>query len=219
MGLRFHLLINVAGVDFEGNFDHRTINELQTILRLNVESTVETTRCALAYRDPARPLHIINVSSLAGFYPMPLKAVYAASKRFLLDLSIALNRELDADNVTVTALCPAGLPTTARCIELIEAQGFMGRLTTMNVGPVARQTVNSALRGQAVVIPGAINRILRFLGGLFPAPFVASLINRRWSRRTSSARETAPTLSPPTVDQTNLFTDVRTNAYPTEVHS
>ena len=190
MGLRFHMLINVAGIGFDGGFDDRRLDELQAVLRLNVENTVEMTRCALTYRDPMRTLHIINVSSLASFYPMPLKAVYAASKRFLLDLSIALNQELRARDVTVTALCPAGLPTTPRCIELIEAQGLMGRITTMNVGKVAHQTVTSALRGRMVVIPGAINQILRFFGGLVPAPFVAALINRRWRRcRTTSERE------------------------------
>jgi len=181
MGLRFHMLVNVAGIDFEGSFDDRRVEELQTILRLNVENTVEMTRRVLCYRDPARALHIINVSSLAGFYPMPLKAVYAASKRFLLDLSIALNRELRAGGVTVTALCPAGMPTTSDCIEKIAVQGFMGQVTTMNVGQVARKTVRAALRGRAVVIPGAINRTLRFLGGLFPPSFVAYLVNRRWS--------------------------------------
>ena len=201
MGLRFHMLINVAGIGFDGGFDDRRLDELQAILRLNVENTVEMTRCALTYRDPMRTLHIINVSSLASFYPMPLKAVYAASKRFLLDLSIALNQELRARDVTVTALCPAGLPTTPQCIALIEAQGFMGQITTMNVGKVARQTVKGALRGRTVVIPGTINQILRFFGGLFPAPFVAALINRRWRRcRTNSERETTtadlqPTLS------------------------
>lgn len=181
-GLRFHMLVNVAGVDFEGAFDERQIEELRTILRLNVEATVEMIRHALPYRDVARPMRVINVSSLASFYPMPLKAVYAASKRFLLDLSIALNRELRDSGVTVTALCPAGMPTTPGCVEKIEAQGFMGRITTMNVGRVAAQTVTGALAGRSVIIPGGINHLLRSLGGLFPPAFVASFINRRWHK-------------------------------------
>jgi hypothetical protein len=201
LGLRFHALINIAGIDFEGGFDERRPEELLAILRLNVENSVEMTRRALSYRDPARTLHIINVSSLAGFYPMPLKAVYAASKRFLLNLSRALNEELRAEGVTVTALCPAGLPTTPDCIEKIEAQGFLGRLTTLDVGPVARQTLNAALKGRSVVIPGVVNRALRLLGGLFPAAWVAHLIHRRWSRSRAGAKEqrsgvTAPALSP-----------------------
>ena len=65
LGLRFHFLFNVAGIDYEGLFDERQISELRTILRLNVESTVEMTRCVLQQRDYTRTLHVVNVSSLA----------------------------------------------------------------------------------------------------------------------------------------------------------
>lgn len=181
-GLRFHFLFNVAGIDFQGPFDERRVDELRTILRLNVESTVETTRRLLAFRDPTRPLRVVNVSSLAAFFPMPVKAVYAASKRFLLDWSLALDRELRPAGVTVTALCPAGMPTNESCVRGIDAQGLMGRITTVNVGDVARLTVDRALAGRPVVVPGWVNQVMRFAGSLLPAPVVAGVIGRRWSK-------------------------------------
>lgn len=188
MGLAFHFLINVAGRDFEGPFDERRVEELRTLLRLNIEATVEITRRVLAFRDPARTLRIINVSSLASFYPMPIKAVYAASKRFLLDFSLALNQELRTSNVTVMALCPAGMPTTPGTIRAIDAQGFMGRATTMNVGDVAGRAIDLALAGRGVYIPGGINQALRVLGGMLPAPLVAAFINRRWRKARGQAQ-------------------------------
>jgi short-subunit dehydrogenase len=180
LGLRFHFLINVAGLDFEGSFNERKVEELRTIVRLNIESTVEMTRRVLQFRDPSEILRIVNVSSLAAFYPMPVKAVYAASKRFLLDLSLALGQELRASGVTITALCPAGMPTNPACIQGIAAQGFMGQITTMNVGDVAARTINRALAGRSVYIPGAVNQVLWFVGSLVPPSLVAFLINRRW---------------------------------------
>ena len=54
---------------------------------------------------------------------MPVKATYAASKRFLLDFSLALREELRGLGATVTVLCPAGLPNHPECIQAIEAQG------------------------------------------------------------------------------------------------
>ncbi len=178
--LRFHFLINVAGVDFEGPFIERTSAELGTIIRLNIESTVDMTSRALHFRDKTRMLRIINVSSLAGYYPMPVKAIYAASKRFLLDFSLALHHELAESGVTVTVLCPAGMPTTPSAISGIFAQGFMGRITTKNVGYVAAKTIDRALSGRMVYIPGVINRILRFLGGTVPPSLVAYFIGKRW---------------------------------------
>ena len=153
-GFIFSFLINVAGLDYEGTFAERTLSQIRTMLRLNIEANVELTHELLKYRDPAETFRIINVSSLAAFYPMPVKAMYSASKRFLLNFSRALREELRPQNVTVTVLCPAGMPTTPASIEAIEAQGFAGRITTCNVGYVASKTIDMALQGKACVYTG-----------------------------------------------------------------
>ena len=189
--VRLHLLINVAGVDFEGPFAERSERELEAIVRLNVESVVAMTRAVLEHRDPSRALRIINVSSLAGFYPMPVKAVYAASKRFLLDFSLALHRELRSEGVSVTALCPAGMPTNPPVIDAIDAQGLMGQITTKNVGYVASRTIDRALRGRSTYIPGGVNLALRILGSMVPRGLVAAFIDRRW-RKARRPRDVVP---------------------------
>ena len=131
-------------------------------------------------RDTSEAFRVINVASLAAFYPMPYKATYAASKAFLLDFSLALGEELAEQGVTVTALCPAGLPTTQECIAAIEAQGLMGQLTTQNIGAVAAGTLDAALAGRSLYIPGLLNRLLKVLGGLVPPALITRLIGRRW---------------------------------------
>ncbi len=189
-GLRFRGLINVAGTDHEGLFLERSAEQIVTILRLNIEATLIMTHALLECRDNAVPFRIVNVSSLAAFFSMPVKATYAASKRFILDFSLALRNELREQNVTVTALCPAGLPTTDSCIAAIESQGIMGQLTTEDIGKVAHQTIDAALRGQAVVIPGFLNRLIRWLGGLLPATTIAEMVGWRW-RMAQQRREAA----------------------------
>jgi uncharacterized protein len=179
-GRQFWGLINVAGVDFEGPFYQQTRQQIRTIIRLNIEGTLEMTHGMMAFRDPCVPFRIINVASLAAFYPMPVKATYAASKRFLMDFSLALRNELREMGATVTVLCPAGLPTTPDCIQAIDAQGMLGQLTTQNIGAVANQTLNAALKGQAIVIPGGLNRFIQIAGGLLPTALVVKLIGSRW---------------------------------------
>jgi len=178
--LRFRGLINVAGLDHEGFFMDRRSDEITTIIRLNIESTLLVTHSVLPYRDHSMPFRIINVSSMGAYFAMPIKTTYAASKRFLLDFSLALRNELRDENVTVTVLCPAGLPTTPGCIEAIDAQGFMGQLTTENIGSVARQAVEAALRGRAIVVPGFLNRALLWASALVPSTNVADIVGRRW---------------------------------------
>ncbi len=192
-GLRFWALINVAGIDHEGFFYEQTHAQISSIVRLNIEGTIAMTHGLLAQRDPLTPFRIINVASLAAFYPMPVKATYAASKRFLLDFSLALREEVRDLGATVTVLCPAGLPTTQLCIEAIEAQGWMGYATTCDIGAVAASTLDAALKGKAVYIPGWINRTLRMLGSFIPAPLVAHMVGQRWkeaqTKRTQGARQ------------------------------
>lgn len=178
--LRFWCLVNVAGIDYEGPFFEQSSQHIRTILRLNIESTLDITHAMLKFRDPYATFRIINVASLAAFYPMPVKATYAASKRFLLDFSLALREEVRNMGATVTVLCPAGMPTTPLCIEAIEAQGWMGHITTMDTGRVADKTLNAALAGRPLVIPGWVNRTLQLLGSIVPARLVAALVGSRW---------------------------------------
>jgi len=164
----------------EGAFADRQPDQIRTLLRLNIEANLETTYALLPLRDQTKPFRIINVASLAAFYPMPLKAMYASSKRFILQFSLALREELRSAGVTVTTLCPAGMPTTAACIRSIETQGLAGKITTKNVGFVAAKTVDHALKGHAVYIPGIINRILKICGSIVPSTLIARLVGNRW---------------------------------------
>ncbi len=180
-GLRVHFLVNAAGIEFEGPFEERSVEEVRTLLRLNIEAAVEMTLRALAQRDPDRSLHVINVSSLAGFYPMPVKALYSSSKRFLIEFSRALRHELRPRNARVMALCPSGMPTNPRTTRRLLAQGWIGQVSMLNVGAVAGRAVDEVMAGRAVYVPGVFNRFLRLLGALAPADLATAFIWKRWS--------------------------------------
>jgi short-subunit dehydrogenase len=131
--------------------------------------------------DPEQRFRLINVCSLAGFYPMPYKATYAASKRFLLDFSRALREEIKSFG-TVTALCPAGMPTTVECMRSMFAQGYWGLATSMNPEVVARRTLRAALKGRAVVIPGLLNQFIQGLSAMVPSSIAIRYVAKRWSK-------------------------------------
>lgn len=193
------MVVNVAGLDFEGPFTERTSEELCTIVRVNVESVVAVTHRALKFRNPMKPFSVINVSSLAGFQPMPVKAVYAASKRFLLDLSVALGREMKSQGVTFTAVCPAGMPSNPEVMRAIDRQGILGQLTTMNVGTVASRTLDRAARRSSVYVPGTLNAFVGAVSRLVPPRWTAAWVGMRWEKaRARVAREdgNAPPLKP-----------------------
>ncbi len=176
------MLLNVAGIDFEGGFLDREYGRISAIIRLNIDATLRMTHAVLSIRNPSRKLYIVFISSLASMYPMPLKATYAASKRFLLDFSMALRQELKEKNVRVMSVCPGGLPTTPDTISAIAAQGFWGSVTTNHLEKVANQTVTRALKGKGIYIPGTLNKGLNTVSKLFPNPFIARLLYSRWKK-------------------------------------
>ena len=183
-GLKFWGLVNVAGLDYEGAYFERSRNQIMTVLKVNLLANMDLTHEILALRDESRKFRLINVCSMAGFYPMPFKATYAATKRFLLDFSLALREEIKEFG-TVTALCPGGMATTLDCMRAIFAQGFWGWATTVDPHQVARQTLKLALRGRAVYIPGFGNKILRWIGALVPTQTKIKFVAARWRKAQS----------------------------------
>lgn len=180
--IKIDMLFNVAGLDYEGGFTERRFESICTILRVNIEATLRMTHRAMELRRKNSKFHIIFVSSLASLHPIPLKATYAASKRFLLDFSIALGQELKDQNVSVLALCPGGLATREDCIQAIKAQGFWGNATTNALEKVAHRTISRALRGKKEYVPGMVNRVFSIAGKLITPYAAARLLHGRWSR-------------------------------------
>jgi hypothetical protein len=56
----------------------------------------------------------------------------------------------------------------------------LGHLTTQNIGHVAARTVDHALKGHAVYVPGFLNQSMLLMSRLVPAASVSTLIGRRW---------------------------------------
>jgi len=120
------------------------------------------------------------VSSLAAMQPMPLKATYAASKRFLLDFSCALRQEMKTANTNILTLCPAGLVTTNKTMSAIAAQGIIGHVTTFGLEKLTKRTIDKVLSGRQLYIPGALNHVISVAGKMLPRKIIVKLLYHRW---------------------------------------
>src|SRR4029077_11470532 len=79
------------------------------MLRLNNQAVVELTYSLLQGMLARQQKGIINISSTAGFQPIPFASAYSATKAFLTTFSLALEQELRGDGVTVVTVCPGRL--------------------------------------------------------------------------------------------------------------
>ena len=97
-------LVNNAGIGTAGEFAAQDRARDRSVMRLNCEAVVDLTHLFLPRLGPGS--FIVNLSSAAAFQPVPLFAVYAATKAFVLSFSEALGDELAPRGVHVLALCP-----------------------------------------------------------------------------------------------------------------
>jgi len=99
-------LVNNAGMGYAGKFEDLNEGFISTLLDLNIKVTTLLTHALIPELKQHTKSYILNLSSAAAFYSMPYKSIYAGSKRFVLDFSMALNEELKSHNIGVTAVCP-----------------------------------------------------------------------------------------------------------------
>ncbi len=180
--IRFDMLLNIAGMDFEGGFLSRERENIVNIVVLNDAATLRITHAALERRRKNSHFTAVFVSSLASMFPMPLKATYAASKRFLFDFAIALRQELKDQDANVLVLCPGGMVTNDEASAAIAAQGIWGILTTNSLEKVAHKTLDKALDGKKCFVPGVLNHVLSMFGKILPRAWIAAVIYWRWHR-------------------------------------
>ena len=157
-GLEVDVLVNNAGFTTVGDV-HANPERQLGMVQVNIEALVDlTTRWLPGMVERGRGA-VIQVASVAGFNPIPVQSVYAATKAFVLSFSEGTAAELKGTGVTMTALCPGPVST-----EFTEAGGF--KIET--AGPsfiwstaqdVAKAGIDGAAHGKRVVIPGIVARL------------------------------------------------------------
>jgi short-subunit dehydrogenase len=176
-----NLLVNNAGLGDLGPFDTAEWGRLEPMLSVNVTALTHLTHLLLPMLRDRTPSAILNVSSIAGFFPLPEMAVYAATKAYVTSFSEALRMELAPRGVTVTALCPG--PVATEFFEVASREGQPIRAMDRSHPAFASKpelVVREALAGLERNRPGVIpNALLAFVVRavrLLPFPVIREAI-------------------------------------------
>jgi uncharacterized protein len=108
---RIDFLINCAGFGTYGSFAEIDPRRIKDELLLDLIAPVVLTRATLPTMMAQAGGAIINVSSMAGFLPIPYHATYCAAKSGLTRFTEALSGEMIGTGVRLYALCPGPVPT------------------------------------------------------------------------------------------------------------
>jgi uncharacterized protein len=129
---------------------------------------------------------IINLASIASYFPGPGMAVYYATKAYVLSFSEALSRELAPMGIRVTAVCPGPVPTEFQARAGIDRH--MPPLITHSAEQVARQAYEGFMRGKRVVVPGILNKIIVGIPRLLPRALLLRAVHSNQMRAATRER-------------------------------
>lgn len=179
--LEIDFLINNAGLGDSGAFAQSDPDRNKEMTLLNVATLTLITRHLLPPMIAKHHGAILNVSSSAGFLPIPLSAVYAATKAYVTSFSEALRAELYGTGVSVCALCPGPVVTEFQQVAKREGvQPDIGpQFLVVTVEQVVRDALAAVEADRPIVIPGFAMKLLMLIVRLMPMPVL------RWVARMS----------------------------------
>src|SRR5207253_1644466 len=163
-------LINNAGVGDHGSFATADPIHVNEQVLVNVLALTALTRAILPRMIAQKRGAILNVSSSAGFLPLPDLAVYAATKAYVTSFSEAIRAETRGMGITVTALCPGPVHTEFAEVAGRETQTrkVIASLAHVSVGEVARAGLSAIERDKALVVPGIVVKIVMTIARALP---------------------------------------------------
>src|SRR6266480_4104411 len=179
--LGIDLLINNAGLGDSGPFANSDPVRNSEMTLVNVTALTSLTRHLVPQMITKHHGGILNVSSSAGFLPIPGSAVYAATKAYVTSFSEALRAELRGTGVSVCALCPGPVVTEFQQVAKREGvQPDIGpNFLVVTVQQVVRDALAALQADRPLIIPGFAMKLLMLLARLMPMPVL------RWVARVS----------------------------------
>ncbi len=95
-----------AGLGANGKVDGYSAEQVETLVRVNLEAPMQMARVAAPALRERGEGHIVFISSLAGKAATPRGALYTATKSGIRAFSLGLRGDLARDGVGVSVVCP-----------------------------------------------------------------------------------------------------------------
>lgn len=169
-------LINNAGFGSMGDFAKLEPSRELEMIDVNIRSLVALTHYYLQQMRTRKSGIVINVSSAAGFQPIPFMATYAATKAFVTSFSEAIAEENRHFGIQVLALCPGPTKTNFHAAAKMETSlSVKGFQTAEEVVETAMLAVGT---GRAKVVSGWTNWMVSTGVNFLPNSLITRVMGR-----------------------------------------
>ena len=153
----------------ELNFD-----AIERVMQVNFYGTLYMTKAFLPHLLKRPEAHILNVSSMGGFLPVPGQSLYGASKAAVKLLTEGLHSELQDTNVGVTVVFPGAVGTNITANSGVEINRQMaeaasqGSVKTLAPSKAAEMMVEGMEKNRYRVLVGSDAAFMDFIYRLNP---------------------------------------------------
>ena len=174
--VKLKILCNASGLGGEKDFLSLPLETLRQMVNLNIGSCMSMSLLLLPLLEKNAPSYILNVSSLAGFAPIPSKNLYSATKAAVIYFSYGLRSQLRKKNISVSCLAP-GPVFTKPSIEAVtkKKMGWFGMQMAVPPEEVGEVAVRKTLEKKMIIIPGTLARISAAVIRILPRLWVTSI--------------------------------------------
>lgn len=118
------VLVNNAGVAVGGGILDTPLDSWDWLLRVNLHGVIHGCHLFAPRMVERRSGHIVNLSSIFGYFAPPSVIAYVTSKFAVLGMSMSMRAELAPFGVGVTAMCPGLIKT-----NIVEGSRIAGSLS------------------------------------------------------------------------------------------
>jgi len=108
---RIDVLINNAGIGITGALEEIPMEEIKRNFQTNLFGAIETIKTVLPHMRKQKAGKIINITSIAGYFGLPYRSIYSASKAALELTTEALRMEIKQFGIEVINVAPGDFAT------------------------------------------------------------------------------------------------------------
>lgn len=176
------VLVNNGGVGFRGVACETSLEQDMQVMNVDYFSGVALTKALLPSWLAAGRGHVVQISSVQGFFGLPGRTAYSAAKHATVGFYDSLRAELTDTGVTVTVVCP-GYIKTGHSSNAVRGSGggYPEGHTSKGVPSeqMALETLVATARQQSELVSSALDaKLARAIRVLCP-PLLFSIMQKR----------------------------------------
>ncbi len=125
------------------------------------------------------PSYVLNVASMAGLAPIPIKNIYAATKSAVIFFSYSLHYQLREKNISVSCLAPGPVFTKPSVIaDTKKRLGWFGMKMAVPPERVGEIAVRKTFKKKLLIVPGTLAKLSSIIIRLLPRKMIVSFYNK-----------------------------------------